>query len=272
MSDMNTKPYETEVEVEKSGWWHGNIMLDTNQEISEEQYVELFDTDAISYETVCRLMELGAESGEAVPAHCLRDHVREHIEQTVLNGDTTGDIFGDGPTWEFWFKGTLEGEDIDWDDLSEASQEHIVHGILEDECRQGEISEYQCMNLTVSDFEFSDDGYITGKITLDDETCAFEYKVDTEEVSLHKYTAPGWLTGSSYETELPGDIKENIDAISEDVITAVTGYINEMDVRGTYPELFQSEDERSSLDDLINAAGEPVTGEPNKNDRDKDAR
>lgn len=256
MSDMNDKTYETEVEVEKSGWWHGNIMLDTDQEISEEQYEDLFDTNAISYETVCSLMEHGAETGEAVPAHCLRDHVREHIEQNVLNGETYGDIFGDGPTWEFSFEGTLEGEDIDWNDLSEVSQEHIVHGILENEWRQGEISEYQYMNLTVSDFELSDDGYITGKITLDDETCAFEYKVDTEEVSLHKYTAPGWLTGSSYETKLPDAISENIEAIVDAVLEAVTDF----------------EPERSSLDDLINAAGEPTSGEPNKNNRDKDAR
>lgn len=254
---MNNKPYETEIEVEKSGWWHGNIMLDTDQEISEEQYEELFDTDAISYETVCSLMEHGNETGEAVPAYCLRDHVRESIEQAILQGETYGDIFGDGPAWGFSFEGTLEGEDIDWDDLSEVSQEHIVHGILEDEWRQGEICESQCMNLTVSDFELSDDGYITGKITLDDDTCAFEYKVDTEEVSLHKYTAPGWLTGSSYETKLPDAISENIEAIVDAVLEAVTDF----------------EPERSSLDDLIaeaesNESANKSADAPAKSDRD----
>ena len=252
---MSDNIYETQIEVEKSGWWHGNIMLDTDQEVSFQQYKELFETNAISYEMVCSLMEHGSETGEAIPVSYLRDHIRESIEHEILSGSTCGEIFGDELTWGFSFEGTLDGQDISWDDLSEESQEHIVHGILEEDWRQGEICENSCFDLTVDDFEISDDGYITGSIALPNAFCAFEYNIATEDLSFHKYTQPGWLTGSSYETELPKDISDNIEAITEAAMEAITDFMDE-------------QEKTTSLDDLIAAAGEPTAGSTEQQNRD----
>ena len=60
--------------------------------------------------------------------------------------------------------------------------------------------------------------YLGGEIMVsgNDEnvqTCSFDYNIETGSIELHKYSEPGWLTGSSYEIEVPELISDNIDTV-----------------------------------------------------------
>ena len=107
--------------------------------------------------------------------------------------------------------------------------------ILPGEILQVEIAEYSLEDPDIEvsvDITGKDEDYWTGTVEVEDfrgnrGTCAFEYRVETGDVELRKYSAPGWLTGSSYETELPKVALDNIvsicDAVFEEVDREMSG-------------------------------------------------
>lgn len=65
--------------------------------------------------------------------------------------------------------------------------------------------------------EINEDGWITGTVLgVNTDTkefvaeCGFEYNPKTDELSLHKYSEPGYFTGASYELEIPEFFKEHV--------------------------------------------------------------
>ena len=58
---------------------------------------------------------------------------------------------------------------------------------------------------------------------------SFEYNTDTEEFDVHKYSEPGFFTGSSYEMPLPSELSNphNCAQIVEEMSYAIDKYDKE---------------------------------------------
>ena len=241
--------------IEQYGSWNGGVNLSLNQDISKEMYKEAFEKDFISFDTVRGIMEKGEHTNEVVSASYLDDYCRDSIKNAILDGYSNGTINlkSGSIDWEVDIDCTLDGSDFRFDDLSEVSKEHVLNAILEDNCKWGELTEdinvdyeVEVSGITVCAY---DENYLEGEICITDsngevETCSFEYNMESEELSFHKYSAPGWMTGASHETLLPDMIEDNLDEIHTTAMWEIEDFIDEMN----------QDKELPSLDDKLEAA------------------
>lgn len=153
------EPEYTEIEV--SGWWNGRAYVDV--EVADEIYNDFFDTDNLDETDRRMIMSIskdtaeGKDYGEIVPCSMLNEYAREQIKNQIMDGNMFGTIWIDGNDlqWNWEPECTLDGKEVDFqDDLSDASKEHIVNAMLEDECMQGEINEV--IDIEVSIHEAKD--------------------------------------------------------------------------------------------------------------------
>lgn len=76
---------------------------------------------------------------------------------------------------------------------------------------------------------FADDDYLEGVVVVDGEPHPFDYSTKTGEIEVHSYSAPGWLTGSSYEKPLPEIVTNNMEEIVDAIQSAVDEFLKKVD-------------------------------------------
>lgn len=124
----------------KTGWWNGGVYLDNKGDVTKEEYDRFCDPEMITFRMFTGIMKNGDELGEAVGVSNLKDSVANHIKCSIFQKIDCDSESYDCPAWELKINCTLEGEDIDFDDLSDDSKTHIINHIF-DGCRSGEICE-----------------------------------------------------------------------------------------------------------------------------------
>lgn len=141
--------YTKEKEVDLSGWWTGSIYVDQGSISDEALDPEIDDVDRRMIHSILGQFDSDKSHSEGhggedvVSVSYLDSYLREQIEQQIRDGNDFGTVWCDGEdiSWNLEIECTLEGRDVDWWDLSDASREHIAHGIIEDNWKQGEICE-----------------------------------------------------------------------------------------------------------------------------------
>lgn len=184
-----SKIIDGQTDIELSGWWGANIAISPDCEFDKDVYDNCFDSDAISFDTAKSLLEHGEETDEYLPAYCLNGYYREEIKRAILeNGDDYGvsNDFNDTPDWELnAYSLTLDGEEIEWDNLDDFSKEHIINLILDDECRQGEVCMTESLSYSIDTDDISvENGVFEGCITINDVDCEFTYDKDTDNIEI----------------------------------------------------------------------------------------
>ena len=268
-------------DIEKFGSWNGGVKLDLNQDITKEMYEEAFEQESIPFSTVRSIMEKGEVTNEAVPASCLDDYYRDSIKNAIMDGYDCGTVYLESGTigWELDIECTIDGQLFDFEDLTEASKEHVLNAVLEDNCKWGELVEYihEEYEVDVSGIAVCsyDENYLEGEICINDqngnlETCSFEYNMESEELSFHKYSSPGWMTGSSYETNLPDMIEDNLEEIHTTAMWEIEDFIDEMNQDKDLPSLEDklevAETKQSEIPAIGPAPKYPAIGPAKKNE------
>lgn len=103
-----------------------------------------------------------------------------------------------------------------------------VYGLTAQCWEKGKAEVHDLSELDrISDIEVQvnehSEGYYSGTVTLNGDVYVFEAKESEcgdgcEDVELHNYSEPGWITGACYEKPLP----EEVTARYEDIVEAVT--------------------------------------------------
>lgn len=209
-----------QTDIELSGWWVANIVVSPSYEFTQEKYEEYFDKDMVSFDMVESLLENGEELGECLPASCLNGYCREEIKRAMLeNGDDYGvsNDFNDVPDWEFnYLDLTLDGEEADWNNLDDASKEHIVNCVLEDNCKQGEVCMIESLSYCIDTDDITvDDGLFEGCITINDIDCEFTYDKDTDNIEIE---SDDTVCGEWHDVPIP---VENIQYRCQEIVLAI---------------------------------------------------
>ncbi len=217
-----SKIIDGQTDIELSGWWVANIVVSPSYELTQEKYEEYFDKDMVSFDMAESLLENGEELGECLSASCLNGYCREEIKRAMLeNGDDYGvsNDFNDVPDWEFnYLDLTLDGEEADWNNLDDASKEHIVNCVLEDNCKQGEVCMIESLSYCIDTDDITvDDDLFEGCITINDIDCEFTYDKDADNIEIESgYTVCGeWHDAPIPVEQIPYRCQEIVSAIKE---------------------------------------------------------
>lgn len=81
--------------------------------------------------------------------------------------------------------------------------------------------------IKVSAVAYAEDNYVVGTVTVEGETFPFDYNLKTEELEVHCYSEPGWMTGASYEKPLPEVVIRNMEEIDAAISEAVDAYLEQ---------------------------------------------
>lgn len=264
-------------DIEKTGWWDADIQLTMYNE--DPDYIKEFLEKEVS--SSCRDRVANAiENGESFSISNLESDSSTvyFVKNNILEEYNTSSL-GYDINYELVVESlTLDGEDIDWDDLSDESQKNIVdYIILDTTC--GQVFETIDMEYTIDVSGIAvcsyDENYLEGEICINDqngnlETCSFEYNMESEELSFHKYSNPGWMTGSSYETNLPDMIEDNLEDIDYAVMDEISNFIDEMNQDKDLPSLEDklevAETKQSEIPAIGPAPKYPAIGPAKKNE------
>ena len=104
------------------------------------------------------------------------------------------------------------------------------HNFFFENCRRGLKEDSEGSELrdevVISDVELDGDGYVCGSVSIGDRDCSFWYDPETGDWDLVKYSTPGWMTGSCYETRIPDFSEDEWAEIEYKIERAVEPYNN----------------------------------------------
>lgn len=67
--------------------------------------------------------------------------------------------------------------------------------------------------------------YLEGYVTVEGGIYPFNYNVRTEEVEVHCFSNPGWMTGACYEKPLPKIVTDNMELIIDTICESARGFL-----------------------------------------------
>lgn len=182
--------------------------------LSVEDYARLGDEDAtITFPagTMCGMYNRYDGSGSVLEVELEKEITIPRFNIPELQIESRKETFGYhynvdevyGLTAQCWDKGKAEVHDL------------------------SELDRISDIEVHVSEHS---EGYYSGTVTLNGDVYLFEAKENEygdgcEDVELHNYSEPGWITGACYEKPLP----EEVTARYEDIVEAVTMGIDEFE-------------------------------------------
>lgn len=77
--------------------------------------------------------------------------------------------------------------------------------------------DFMAVKIEVGAVVFAENDYLEGVVVVEGDPYPFDYNIKTGEIDIHSYSAPGWLTGSSYEKPLPPFVTDNMEGILDEI-------------------------------------------------------
>ena len=91
--------------------------------------------------------------------------------------------------------------------------------------------DFMAVKIEAGAVVFAENDYLEGVVVVDSHPFPFDYNMKTEEVEVHSYSAPGWLSGFSYEKPLPAVVTSNMEEVIGVIVDAVEAFLER--VNGT---------------------------------------
>lgn len=218
--------------------WVNNVCTrGYEDELTQDAYERYYDTNR-DFEEIKDALEYGDNEFSL-----LDDYYKETLKDELLSGKHTFTIEGSTARCSIavnntvWVEVTLDLNPdlmINIFDSNDEVKQEDVERFVDELVYRGEADMDVDVELSrlmfepeVENVERSsiDNNYLTGTVYVNREAVSFDYNVETDEVEFHSYSEPSWITGSSYETELP--IEFTNDFSYQDILDACSTAIDD---------------------------------------------